>query len=88
MWGPEWVAIATVDGRPGIAGFAPGATREIAENAALEQAQKLSRGGQCHVALAIHAAGDPQAKPKTAADQPAATPVSTTGPALTLPAGQ
>lgn len=89
MWGPEWVAIATVDGRPGIAGFAPGSTREIAENAALEQAQKLSRGSKCQVALAIHAAGDPQTKAKAVADQkPSATPVSTTGPALTLPAGQ
>ncbi len=90
MWGPEWVAIATVAGRPGIAGFAPGATREIAEAAALEQAQKLSRGGTCQVALAIHAAGDPPAKAQPAADPKpsASSPVSATGPVLTLPAAQ
>ena len=82
MWGPEWVAIATVDGRPGIAGFAPGATREIAERAALDQAEKLSRGGKCQVALAIHAAGDPKAKPAAAAEKkPTASTVSTTAPA-------
>jgi ribosomal protein L25 (general stress protein Ctc) len=82
MWGPEWVAIATVDGRPGVAGFAPGATREIAERAALEQAEKLSRVGKCQVALAIHAAGDPKAKPAADAEEKStASTVSTTAPA-------
>jgi hypothetical protein len=86
MWGPEWVAIATVDGRPGLAGFAPGATREIAERAALEQAQKLSRGGKCQVALAIHAAGKPKAKPTSDAERkPTASTVSTTAPAPAAP---
>lgn len=86
MWGPEWVAIATVDGRPGIAGFAPGATREIAERAALEQAAKLGRGAKCQVALAIHAAGDPKAKPAANAEQkPTASTVSTTAPAPASP---
>jgi hypothetical protein len=86
MWGPQWVAIATVEGRPGVAGFAPGATREIAEQAALDQARKLSRGGNCKVALAIHAAGD--LKPTPAADakpKPAASTVSTTAPTPAAP---
>ncbi|QDT74949.1 DUF4189 domain-containing protein [Lacipirellula limnantheis] len=86
MWGPEWVAIATVDGRPGIAGFAPGATREIAERAALEQAEKLGRGAKCQVALAIHAAGDPKANPAAGAEQkPTTSTVSTTAPAPVSP---
>ncbi|BBO34887.1 DUF4189 domain-containing protein [Lacipirellula parvula] len=84
MWGPEWVAVATVEGRPGVAGFAPGATREIAERAALEQAQKLCSDGKCQVTLAIHAAGEPKAK--TAA-KPVAAPVSTTTEGPILPAG-
>ena len=85
MWGPEWVAIATVEGRPGAAGFAPGATREIAERAALEQAQKLGRGAKCQVALAIHAAGEP--KSKEIASPTAASSVSTKPPMPTLPTG-
>ncbi|MBA4106538.1 MAG: hypothetical protein C0485_12335 [Pirellula sp.] len=86
MWGPEWVAIATVDGRPGIAGFAPGATREIAERAALEQAEKLGRGAKCQVARAIHATGDPKAKPADDAEKkPTASTVSTTAPTPTAP---
>ena len=84
MWGPEWVAVATVEGRPGVAGFAPGATREIAERAALEQAQKLCRDGKCQITLAVHAAGEP--KQKTAA-KPAAEPVSTKTPTLSSPTG-
>ncbi|WP_428305946.1 DUF4189 domain-containing protein [Lacipirellula sp.] len=86
MWGPEWVAVATVEDRPGVAGFAPGATREIAERAALEQAQKLCRDGKCQITLAVHAAGEP--KPKTAA-KPVAEKVSTEAeaPTLSFPAG-
>lgn len=85
MWGPEWVAIATVENRPGVAGFAPGATREIAERAALEQARKLGRGDDCKIALAIHAAGDPAAKSaEKSATQTTASPVVSSTPA---PAG-
>jgi hypothetical protein len=72
MWGGEWVAIAVADDRPGIAGFGPGATREIAEKAAMEQCKKLTHGGPCHVALSVHSSGEPKAtnvaKPVTPAD--------------------
>jgi pimeloyl-ACP methyl ester carboxylesterase len=72
MWGGEWVAIAVADDRAGIAGFGPGATREIAERAAMEQCKKLTHGGPCHVALAVHSSGEPKttnvAKPVTPAD--------------------
>ena len=86
MWGPEWIAIATVENRPGIAGFAPGATREIAERAALEQARKLCRGDACKIALAIHAADNPAAKSaEKRAPHTAATPVVSSTPAPTLP---
>jgi pimeloyl-ACP methyl ester carboxylesterase len=71
MWGGQWVAIAVADDRPGIAGFGPGATREIAERAAMEQCKKLTHGGPCHVALAVHSSGEPKttavAKPVTPA---------------------
>jgi pimeloyl-ACP methyl ester carboxylesterase len=72
MWGGEWVAIAVGDDRPGIAGFGPGATREIAERAAMEQCKKLTHGGPCHVALSVHSSGEAKttsvAKPVTPGD--------------------
>ena len=88
MWGSEWVAIAIADDRRGIAGFGPGVTREIAERTALEQCKKLTKGGPCHIALAVHSSGEPKtttvAKPVTpAAPQPASEP--TLKPANTLP---
>ncbi|MBA3482063.1 MAG: DUF4189 domain-containing protein [Pirellulales bacterium] len=58
MWGGQWVAIAVADDRPGIAGFGPGVTREIAERNAMEQCKKLTHGGACHVALAVHSSGE------------------------------
>ena len=72
MWGGQWVAIAVADDRPGVAGFGPGVTREIAERTAMEQCKKLTHGGPCHVALAVHSSGEPKmtnvAKPVTPGD--------------------
>jgi hypothetical protein len=72
MWGPAWVAAATADGRTGIAGFGPGATREEAEKAALAQCKKYSRGAPCKIALSIHSAGEPPAPPAPEPTLPAA----------------
>jgi hypothetical protein len=76
MWGNEWVAIAVSDDRRGVAGFGPGATREVAERTALEQCKKLAHGGPCHIALAVHSSGEPKsttvAKPVTPKTPPAA----------------
>jgi hypothetical protein len=58
MWGNEWVAIATAEGRTGVAGFGPGATREVAERNALEQCRKLSKGAPVRIALAVHSSGE------------------------------
>ena len=44
MWGDLWIAVAVAPDKPGIAGFGPGATREAAEKAALEQATKFAKG--------------------------------------------
>lgn len=60
MWGGQWVAIAVAEQRQGVAGFAPGATREAAEQAAIEQCKKLNGGGPCHVALSVHSSGQPR----------------------------
>jgi hypothetical protein len=83
MWGNEWVAIAVAEGRTGVAGFGPGATREVAERHALEQARKLSRGAPVRIALAVHSSGEtypPQiAKPAAPAKPEAA---ELTGPRL------
>lgn len=57
MWGDQWIAVAVADKTKGIAGFGPGATREAAEKAALEQCRKYSKGEACHVALAIFSTG-------------------------------
>jgi hypothetical protein len=58
MWGEEWLAIATADDRRGVAGFAPGATREAAEKAALEQCKKHGHGAPCSIALSVHSSGE------------------------------
>jgi hypothetical protein len=83
MWGNEWVAIAVCDSRRGVAGFAAGATRDAAQEQAIAECQKLSRGAPCRVALAIHSSGlqDPMAKPSARpADRrnPAETPARPT----------
>ncbi len=62
MWSDQWVAIAVADENKGIAGFAPGATREAAEKAALEQCRKFGKGAACHIALAIYSTGKDPAK--------------------------
>ncbi len=75
MWGNEWVAIAVSGDRRGVAGFGPGATREVAERLALEQCRKLTHGGPCRIALAVHSGGEtfppPVAKAAAPADAPA-----------------
>jgi hypothetical protein len=58
MWGNEWVAIAIAEGRQGVAGFGPGATREVAERYALEQCRKLSKGAPVRIVLAVHSSGE------------------------------
>jgi hypothetical protein len=63
MWGNEWVAIAVSEDRRGVAGFGPGATREIAERTALEQCKKLTHGGPCKVAFAVHSSGESSLPP-------------------------
>ncbi|MCC6493636.1 MAG: DUF4189 domain-containing protein [Pirellulales bacterium] len=69
MWGNKWVAVAVCDARRGVAGFGPGATREVAEKSALDQCRKLSRGAPCRIALAVHSSGAQQAEEgKTKAD--------------------
>ena len=57
MWGNQWVAVAVCDTRPGIAGFGPGATRQLAEKQALAECRKLSSGAPCRIALAVHSSG-------------------------------
>lgn len=89
MWGGQWIAVAVSDDQLGIAGFGPGATREIAERAAMEQCLKLTKNGPCHVALAVHSSGEPKtttvAKQVTpAAPQPAAAAEATSAHAQRL----
>jgi len=102
MWGNQWVAIAVVEGRTGAAGFGPGATREVAEQAALAQARKYAHGAPVRIALSIHSAGKQAvtaAKPATpngaanapplpGATQPPAQPAAAapSGPTLQPPA--
>jgi len=57
MWGDQWVAVAVADKTKGVAGFGPGATREIAEKTALEQCRKYSKGEPCHIALILYSTG-------------------------------
>jgi hypothetical protein len=71
MWGDKWIAVATSPETPGIAGFGPGATREAAEKAALEQCTKYAKGKPVKIALTIYSTGEenPQETPVV---QPAA----------------
>jgi hypothetical protein len=62
MWGEQWVAIAVANELKGIAGFAPGNTREAAEQAALAQCKRYGHGAACKIALSINASGEPPAK--------------------------
>ena len=81
MWGNEWVAIAIAEDRPGVAGFGPGATREVAERHALEQCRKLAHGGPVRIALAVHSSGE-TFPPQVAKKAEAATAPELTGPRL------
>jgi hypothetical protein len=72
MWGDLWIAVAVGVDRPGVAGFAPGATREAAEKAALEQAMKFAKGGAVKLERAIYSTGE---------ENPAVLPVSAEEPA-------
>jgi hypothetical protein len=78
MWGDQWVAIALAEGRAGTAGFGPGATRELAEKAALEQCRKFGNGAPCKVALVIHSSGKDPAAPAGATPAAGPTPPSST----------
>jgi hypothetical protein len=82
MWGDQWIAIAVAPSTPGIAGFSPGATREAAEKAALEQCAKYAKGAPCRIALALFSTGRDEAPVmQAAALQPAAaTPPAPAGP--------
>ncbi|RIK70998.1 MAG: hypothetical protein DCC67_20510 [Planctomycetota bacterium] len=84
MWGNQWVAVAVCDQRRGVAGFAPGATRDVAEKQALAECQKRARGAPCRVALAVHASGQQPPDKSPAPPQPgaaAATTATRSGPA-------
>lgn len=70
MWGDQWVAVAVAEGNRGVAGFGPGATREIAEKAALEQCKKLAKGAPCKIELALHSSGKTEAELAKAAAPP------------------
>lgn len=82
MWGDQWVAIAVAPSVQGIAGFAPGATREAAEKAALEQCVKYAQGAPCRIALTLYSTGKDEGPVTQAA---AVQPASASPPA---PAGQ
>jgi hypothetical protein len=58
IWGPnQWVAIATVDGIIGAAGFGRGYSSDEAQNKALAECGKRAKGHGYRVALCIHASG-------------------------------
>jgi hypothetical protein len=71
MWGDLWIAIAIAPDKPGVAGFGPGATREAAEKAALEQAAKFAKGSPVKVERAVYSTGE---------ENPAVLPVAATEP--------
>jgi hypothetical protein len=58
MWGDQWIAVAVAPALKGVAGFAPGPTREAAEKAALEQCAKYSKGAPCRIALVLFSTGE------------------------------
>jgi hypothetical protein len=70
MWGDQWVAVAVAEGNRGIAGFGPGATRELAEKTALAECQKLAKGAPCKIELAVHSSGKTEAELAKAAAAP------------------
>lgn len=70
MWSDQWVAVAVAEGNRGVAGFGPGATRAIAEKAALEQCKKLAKGAPCKIELAVHSSGKTEAELAKAAAAP------------------
>lgn len=70
MWGDQWVAVAVAEGSRGVAGFGPGATREIAEKAALAECRKLAKGAPCKIELALHSSGMTEAALAKAAAAP------------------
>jgi hypothetical protein len=82
MWSREWAAIAVSQDRVGVAGFGPGATREIAERTALEQCKKLAHGGPCRIVLAVHSSGENSLPPVAKAATPPSLVAPTTGPRL------
>jgi hypothetical protein len=57
MWGEQWIAVAVATDRKGVAGFAPGASREAAESAALAECKKHSHGAPCKIALTLYSGG-------------------------------
>ena len=78
MWSNEWAAIAIAEGKTGVAGFGPGATRKIAEEAALAQCRKYAKGAPCRIALAIHSADKPKATTVAKPVVPPTTPAPAT----------
>jgi hypothetical protein len=80
MWGDLWIAIAVAPDKVGIAGFGPGATREAAEKAALEQATKFAKGAAVEVERAIYSTGEENPAILPAAATEPATPASPAGP--------
>jgi hypothetical protein len=95
MWGDKWIAIATSPDAPGIAGFGPGATREVAEKAAIEQCTKYAKGKPVKIALTIYSTGEenPAVQPAAAvaplfSTPPAPPAAPATAPALVAPNGQ
>jgi hypothetical protein len=76
MWGDLWIAIAIAPDKVGVAGFGPGATREAAEKAALEQAAKFAKGLPVKVERAIYSTGEVN---------PAVLPASVTQPVRSTP---
>ncbi len=87
MWSDQWHAIAVSDGNKTIAGFAPGATREAAEKAALEQCRKSGHGAPCHIELSLYSAPAKSAAAsgvaaETSPSNQGVTPASATQPAV------
>jgi hypothetical protein len=81
MWGDQWIAVAVAEGAKGTAGFGPGATREEAEKAALEQCRKYAKGRPCRVALCLYSTGEEEPAVEQAAAQQSTQAVSDVAPA-------
>ena len=63
MYGDLWIAIAVAPDKSGIAGFGPGATREEAEKAAIEQCVKLAANAPVKIERAIYSTGEENPAP-------------------------